>query len=663
MKQKCPNCGRWCDGEYRNFIQRAERDAFKTADSFANFGERVGGVFGKRGKKIGRFAGAFISGATQATSVKALLGGLSGEEYHFQCSNCGYEWDANADEDQIEDASQDYDGLIAEIQESLNDNDFDNAMTIAEEITALHFGGGMYWLARAKRAKAEHLITKDLSEEELDQRLDEHNQLVESGLKDIEACEQYYLNNEDDPVNLAWAIAEKGMLYTQKSNSQARKWFMVAMQSFDDAVREYAKDGYEYATEKVMYDFNKFVNIEEEVASIFNDNNKSQEEKDELSIFIRQVAENNKFCNREPFSDRQFLFIVKNVDKVAGCYDMDDNINWVFTQDSLPADITFPTGHPMPNTLYIAHPAKKGFYLPFEGAEEAMFLNKVEEFCRLSQCLGAIEISFKYIQGKAISQSSASSYAANADGGRKGMKASGSTVKSDASSSDITSSKEVGLSFTYKPTQSPYCPSDIDWLKVDPSWQTFVKQRLEGNILSYTKRIASSETTNISSSKKRNVKTSFETLMANVESNYDSTLDTTFSNSENTVWEITVKFKSMDEFDNQAITKNDENILCPEEIKYKEDVLLFLEDGLIGEAERKFLERKRIKYGISEDKARQIEESCKPHLTEDENEYLEIFKEMIEEGELSDRKRRMLNREADSLGISSERRKQLESLL
>lgn len=667
MKQKCPNCGRWCEGEHQSFLKRADKEFEKTANNFGEFGAAVGGLFGKRGENFGRKAGAFLSGATNIATVKATFGGLTGNEFSFQCPNCGYCWEASdATEDQIEEASQDYQRLISSIQESLQNNDYDTALKLSKEVSELHYGEGMYWSARTKRSKAKFILSEDFPEEEREQRFDEHNMLIESGLKDIEACEQYYISEEDDPIELAWAVTEKGWLFTEKSNRQARKWFMIAMQSPDDSVRDNAKLGYEYATDKVMNVINEFVTIEDQILSCLNDaDDWSQEDKDEFANMVRQQSEEQKFCNIEKFSDRQFIFIVKDEDHVAGCYDMDDNINWVFTQDALPADISFPVGHPIPNTLYIAHPAQKGLYLPYEGAEDVLFQNKVEEFCRLAQCLGAEEITFSSIQGKSVSQNTALSYDANINGGRKKLNASGATSCSDSLASDMTTSKEVGLSFTYKPTKSPYCPTDITWLDVDSSWQAFVRQRLEGNILSYTKRISSTETTNISSNKKRGVKASFESLMNNVDGNFDSSVDTTFSSSENTIWEISIKFKSIDEFhdESNSSSQNKSTLqLSAAEQKYKEEVLFVLEDGVIGDAERRLLERKRQKFGISEERAKLIEEICTPSLSEEEKEYIEIYKDMLEDGEISERRRKILNKEAESLGISQSRAVELEAM-
>ena len=57
------------------------------------------------------------------------------------------------------------------------------------------------------------------------------------------------------------------------------------------------------------------------------------------------------FCNR-PYHDRQFIFTVRDLDHIGGCYDDTDNIKYVFPLDELPGEITFPVGHPQANTLY-----------------------------------------------------------------------------------------------------------------------------------------------------------------------------------------------------------------------------------------------------------------------------------------------------------------------
>ncbi len=87
------------------------------------------------------------------------------------------------------------------------------------------------------------------------------------------------------------------------------------------------------------------------------------------------------------------------------------------------------------------------------------------------------------------------------------------------------------------------------------------------------------------------------------------------------------------------------------------------ETGTITEDDQKYLNRKRKKFGISEKRAREIEQEATPSLTADEQEYLETFKELAASGTLTDRAKRLLERERKSLGISKEKAAEIEKLV
>ena len=390
-----------------------------------------------------------------------------------------------------------------------------------------------------------------------------------------------------------------------------------------------------------------------------------------LELF-EETVEGRKFEKLYSFGERQFLFIVKNTDKIAGCYDTDGIISWVFTLNQIPGSIVFPVGHPQANTLYIAHPAQKGLYLPYEGAEEKIFHEKIEDFCRLAQCLGATEISFRSLKGESVSESFSQRLSYEAELGVKGKSGGTGYSGANASSRSAERHKEVGYSYTLHP-KTAYIPSDISWLDIDKSWQVFVKQRMESNLLSYTKRISSSEAINLSKSLSSSVKASFENLMLKVNGNYCIESDSTFSSSSNSEWEIQIQFASLDELElseqhitDEPATKQIEqpsiSPLTEGEEKYKEEVLFILEDGEITETGRRFLERKRVKLGLTNEQATKVEALCLPSLSDAEKEYLEIYKEIVGLGPVTDRKRRMLDREAESLGIQSDRVQELEAL-
>lgn len=102
--------------------------------------------------------------------------------------------------------------------------------------------------------------------------------------------------------------------------------------------------------------------------------------------------------------------------------------------------------------------------------------------------------------------------------------------------------------------------------------------------------------------------------------------------------------------------------LSDDEAKYLDEVKFCLEDdGQIDAKERTFLERIRNRYSITPERATEIEEMALPKQTNDEQEYLDAVKDALVDGEISPRGRRLLDRLRDSFGISEERAEQLEN--
>ena len=88
-----------------------------------------------------------------------------------------------------------------------------------------------------------------------------------------------------------------------------------------------------------------------------------------------------------------------------------------------------------------------------------------------------------------------------------------------------------------------------------------------------------------------------------------------------------------------------------------------MENGEISPSERRLLTRFRERLGISEDRAAELEATITAiQLTDDEKEYLEAYKDVAKDGDVSNGERRILNRLRTSLGISEERAKELEQM-
>ena len=100
------------------------------------------------------------------------------------------------------------------------------------------------------------------------------------------------------------------------------------------------------------------------------------------------------------------------------------------------------------------------------------------------------------------------------------------------------------------------------------------------------------------------------------------------------------------------------------EKEYLEEYRFMLEDGDIGDRERRSLERLRSRLGISNTRATQLEALINNvSLSDKEQEYLDEYKEIRAEGEIRDRDRRSLDRLAQRNGISAQRMQELEKMV
>ena len=468
--------------------------------------------------------------------------------------------------------------------------------------------------------------------------LDSHKGMNSYMRDAIEACDlALELCEDEDPYRYT-IFKQKGDIEQVADDVRsARNCFIAAMDSEDFDLKKNAKNSYELLTREISSDKSSFLN--------------------------------------DDYNKRKFLFTVSNDKQIPGCYDKEDNVQWIFSLGLIPDYINFPVGHPQPNTLYIGHPLKPGVYIPFENATEQLFMEKVRELCYLAQCLGAVEIKFKRIKGLDVSNSESSCLERSGEAGRKFLNVGGSLGVSGSETSTYSSKDGVELVQRYSPIKKPFCPEGMVWYDSDPTWQTLVKQRLNGNILSYVEHVSSIETTTVSSNQLMSLKGSFEYLFAKASGSYDAKTDKTFSKTEEIEWEIDMKFKPLQDFDNAYVTNSqatdsiDQSLnseLSEDEIAYKEEVEFCLEDASeIDAHSRKFLERKRQKLGLSETRAQEIEDMVKASLvsfTDEEKEYMEALDDVIEDGVIPDNVRRLLEGERKSLGISEERAKELEEI-
>lgn len=535
----------------------------------------------------------------------------------------------------------------------------DNILSLTEDI-------GLRWKASWYKAWAYRLIGynidcgNNLPEDERENNIEIRNEYMMKALNIIEDMESW-----DGHQSCLYVF--KGDLFNggflshirdEKNHYISRRFYIAALRTDNKEDREVALKKFQEKTNTIFeFGFEEY-------------NNKHglelidcAENEDERKDYI-ELLEEEKFTNDVKFSDRQFILLARDDNHIAGMYDPEDNIKWVFTLNQIPSDIEFECV-PQANTLYMAHPVRQTLYLPYEGAEEKLFMDKVREFCYLVQCLGATEVVFHSNKGMKVSESFNSSQNINGGFSNPFVEMNGEYSRNNSGKSNHSQRVGVDMIQTFAPTKYPYQPEDLVWLATDSSWKQLIKQRLEGGMLSYTYKIRSTDVCQVSNNQIADIKASFKFMLQNANANYNENNDTTFSKREETEWSIQVTFKPLNEFGKQSTT-NTVSITSNEQ-EYLEEIKECLSDnnGSISNSQRRLLDKIRKSLGITESRANELEAMCSvPQLTDAEKEYLAEYKECLNDGGIiTSSERRLLEKLRKSLGISEQRAKVIEEIL
>lgn len=363
----------------------------------------------------------------------------------------------------------------------------------------------------------------------------------------------------------------------------------------------------------------------------------------------------DNYLSTYDYNDRKFLMPVRD-HQIAGC-----NVTGIdtFRMSNIPSCIKFPIGHPVANELYIGHPYMPELYVPYKGHEDVFFIDKIHELSYILQCLGAEEISISAVKGKTVNEieNSNSRLSANTDFLVVGGSA---EVNNDSKSKQSSQSNvERTLFLKFKPIKKPYVPEGLIWYPEQTKWQRLVESRLNGNMLEYSEYVSTYDTSFTTSTETNDIKASVEYLWNKLEGNASSRVEKEFEQTIETQWRVDVKFQSMQDFDKPGSSQS--TALSANEQNYLEALMDCAEGGEISDRERRMLDRVRVSLGISEMRAKELMASIHtPQLTEDEQEYVEMYREYIEKGEITEKERNRLNKYAAALGISSDRTKELE---
>ena len=358
-----------------------------------------------------------------------------------------------------------------------------------------------------------------------------------------------------------------------------------------------------------------------------------------------------------PYQERKVLFVTD------GYSTLEQNSIAVLHINELD-NLTFPIGHPMVNQLYVAHPLIQNHYIPFENYEVELIQDRVREFCSLMEGMGATSITVGYQQFNVSESESYANTNALAAVGMKFYSAQASVNQQETNKFMQSLGQSLNLHQTYNPFQQPFIPDNLIWYPQEPTWQRLVEQRLRGSITSHTESIETNKTQVINNDSLSEIQAELQVLLSNANLEISTSTSETLKQHDNVVLQIHVEFAplwSLGQTEYQEIPSQ-ESELTENEQEYLEMFQETLADGngSITNSSRKLLSKFANRLGITAHRATQLEQMYLPSFTTEEKEFIEEVRTVIDEdGELTNMSIRLLHKLATKLGISEQRAEEL----
>lgn len=535
---------------------------------------------------------------------------------------------------------------------------------------------------------AQTQIPKD-EDDIYEKTVEQYNQLMNEGKED-EAL-QLAINYREKEQNVAFT-PEIAWLYHKKG--QDEKAFVVIDEDFnalaEDSLTWKSKL---YYTKYSIYDDNgDYKNARKDCLYVVqNIPSDVCRDYDEVNILDDATKDFSRFENEytqhfleQPYNERKLIVPVQSYS------DLSQKKLAVVDINNLPA-INFPMGHPVANQLYVGHPYIPSKYIPFDNYELELIEDKIREFSQIMQYLGATEINIESVNSSSNNKDSKFDQKLSGGVDYKFISGSGNGERHITNKLLEDISQHINLHQKFSPKKYPALPENLVWYQNEPSWQRLYSQRMQGALLEHEERIETKKSQVVENSELKQISAEVKWLFVQANGNWEQSMEEKFEAHENAILSIHVKFAPLENLGKTSVQdtikgtiKNTmssltsyassvKNIIhkalpvdmTDTEKEYLDELKACLEeDGKISSKERRLLNRLRERLGITEERAEVLEASLlEPELTEEEQEYLDEYKVCIEEGELSPKEIRLLNRLRMSLGITEERAKEIESLI
>ena len=342
-------------------------------------------------------------------------------------------------------------------------------------------------------------------------------------------------------------------------------------------------------------------------------------------------------------------------------------------------ELVFPAGHPKSNAAYVRHPYRKDVFYAYHDYEYEIFRDKLYELSHVLQSLGAREI---VVESKHDVSSSVKSHLEEdlkTNARYKLVGAEGEISEEKEKSAREGKSDRYLWSQKFEPVGPPSLPGEdeLTWYRHERGWQRMAQQRKSGALSEYTLRITRKETSFFSESRKEKIEGELNALIISTGGSLSTESSSVRSEQEMSSWNVQVKFYSLDELDEDSDDSSgipdQSSSTTPEsngtEFNADEEEYIEILETCLGDDNEfsseglRLASRWRQRLAISESRAEELQSLVvkQSQLSPEEQEYMEELEFCRENSdELSKVERRLLDRLAKQLGLTSKQIEELE---
>lgn len=500
MIQRCPECGQWCEVEKDGLLDRASRGLADGIVGTINVGEKIGGIFGKKGGKIGGTLASLGSGYVGL--INAAAESVFGDDYQFVCPNCGHEWSTNDPED---DQTEEYN--LWETEQKRNEV----IVELRDKFPSM---------IHASRQEQQEYI------KELQHQLSyEDNTDVQSAiLYDTIAAANQLIGDK----NSALIAANASLALCEDDNTRVLKG--VIMGKGRNAQDTYA------AMQEVIHFKSK-----ERTENPFFSNSQIEEE---FSLLQSSFAQN--FLSL-PLLQRKHLVVCDELIYLPNSFR-------VLPIAEIPTDVKFPSGHPVNNALYVCHPYRTDYYIPYETYEVEILRDEIEEFKTIMDHLGAKHIDYSDIFENGEESNTQHKREIHGGGdyaGQYGAHGSYDAEENSDISRKLRSSLEGSEDFLL--AGKPTIPRGLVWYGHRMEWQRKCESRLAGRLVHSEFTISTSSSEMTTESERKIIEADLNILLAKAEGGTEGSKSQTLKREKERTWKVNVEFYPLSDYEKKEV--------------------------------------------------------------------------------------------------------------